>query len=68
MRESSFPLSPNFAEVEKKRFEFYNINVIKRRKRKMKKSTLDKIVELIGNEEMDSKDVRKVANYPRLKS
>lgn len=31
MRESSFPLSPNFEKVEKRRFEFYNISVIKRR-------------------------------------
>ena len=31
----------------------------------MKKSTLDKIVELIGNEEMDSEDVRKVMNVIR---
>ena len=40
----------------------------KKEKTKNEKSTLDKIVELIGNEEMDSKDVREVANYPRLKS
>lgn len=31
----------------------------------MEKSTLDKIVELIGNEEMDSEDVRKVMNAIR---
>lgn len=31
----------------------------------MEKSTLDKIVELIGNEEMDSEDVRKVMNALR---
>lgn len=31
----------------------------------MGKSTLDKIVELIGNEEMDSEDVRKVMNALR---
>ena len=65
MRESSFPLYPNFAKVEKRRFEYYNISVTNRRKRKMKKSTLDKIVELIGNEEMDSEDVRKVMNVIR---
>lgn len=31
----------------------------------MKKSTLDKIVELIGSEEMDPEDVRKVMNAIR---
>ena len=31
----------------------------------MKKSTLDKIVKLIGNEKMDSEDIRKVINALR---